>query len=706
MNYNKIIIFVLILVILTVSISSISASDDLNNNTLSVTDNNEILSDSSKTVVVPFDPYNPNDVLLPKIQPAIDSANSGDTIIIKGSPVHVHATINKTLTVLSDGGTIDPCPHHTHEGLTQHGVFYITSKGNGSSIQGFTFINKDKAETPFSILIDGASNISIKDCTMNYLDSSADKFDGIIIKNSNNVILSNLFINNTLNGITIINSTNIYINDCIISYNENQAISIMGSSKNINICNNSILNNGKYGINLSSVNYVNILNNFIENNGISNTDSGSGIYVNTNITKLVVKGNIFLSNGLHAIMYDYRTRNLNNEDGANQLTIIDDNYFSAHTSMIIHHRIYIQNALGNIHYDAENDVYGETGTGNYYEGKSYVYMQHALIYDDIPCGFTYYTTSIPWSLEAPANNGKYDLNLKLSIKQDKKGVYSVLIVDASGAVASDFNAGYFTFYLNNCSSVTPQSGDIFRKILIKNGVATADFRSEYNSYKISGNVITAVFNGISDKIDSNLNIKFNVKDTDLPIYLATQLIASKLTTYPLSDSYFTAKLIDSNKNPISSQMVTFKVNGKTYKVKTDSRGIAKFKVSFTTKKTYSVAISYGGSDDYKSSKLTGYILVKTGSAKSKIQSSNIKIKKNKKKTFSLKLTSSSGKALKNQKITVKVNSKTYSIKTNSKGIAKLSLKFNKVKKYKISMKFLGNANYKAVSKTNTISVVK
>lgn len=240
------------------SISTICAADSSNNQTVSADDsinnlesndinalessvNDDILTDSPKTITIPFDRYNPNDVLLPKIQPAIDSANPGDTIIIEGSPVHVHATINKKLTIIAESGeTIDACPHHTHEGLEEHGVFYITKDGSGSTIQGFTFINKDKAETPFSIYIDGATDITIKDCTMNYTNPDADKLSGIIIKNANNVKLSNLLINNTIYGITIINSSNIDITDCILCYNDNYAITVSGDSKNINIKSNSI----------------------------------------------------------------------------------------------------------------------------------------------------------------------------------------------------------------------------------------------------------------------------------------------------------------------------------------------------------------------------------------------------------------------------------------------------------------------------------
>ena len=742
MKLKNLIIIMLLFYILTIGIGSISAADNLNNDTVSIDDTElildsskdtdigityeeSVLKDSSKIITVPFDPKNPNEVLLPKIQPAIDGANDGDTIIIEGNPVHCHLTINKKLNIVAGSGTIiDPCPHHTHEGLEEYGVFYIPKEGSGSTIQGFTFINKDKSKTPFSILVDGATDITIKDCIMEDNTPSADKYVGIVIKNSNNVKLSNLVISKTINGITIINSTNIEIFNCNITDNENNAISVSGNSKNVNIHDNCIINNGNCAINLSCANYITINNNLIKNNGLKNDDSGSGIYVNTNITKLIVKGNIFINNALHAIMYDYRTRNLNLDSGADQLTIVDDNYFEGHSSMILHHRDYIESTGGNLVYDAENDLFIPSANGTYIEGKSYVYMQNAFIYNDVPCGFTYYTTTIPWTLDAPANNGRYDLSLKLSeIHEIKNGAYQIAIIDSNGQVATDFNSGYFVFFLNDYSTVEPQAGNIYKKAQIKNGVATADFRDVYDSFKTSNNVITAAFPGMSLNVNQNPYKQYKVDDSKIPTYqdsldylsdlntefvskLNSKLTSTGLTTYPLSDSYISVKLVDSNNKPISGQNIVFKFNKKIYTAKTDNNGIAKVKVSLTSKKTYPVIISYMGGKDYDSSQISSKIIVKTGSIKSKIKSSNLKIKKNKKKTFKLKLTSNTGKALSTQKVIIKVNGKQYTVKTNKKGIAKISLKFKKVKKYKIIMKFLGNSKFKAISKANTITVTK
>lgn len=671
--------------------------------------NNEDLGGSApagKTITVVADKSNPNQVLNPTVQPVIDSASPGDTIILKGTFVHCHFTINKTLTIIGQDGTIDPCPHHTHQGIDEFGVFYITEGGSGSVIDGFNFINKDKSKTPFAILISGASDVTIRNCQIDDDTVDVDKYTGIVVENSKNVKLTNLMLDSTINGIRIINSTDVTIDDSLISNAENSAISIVGTSNKVNIYRNNIISNQKSGIYMTAADNVNIVNNLIKDNGNNNSDSGSGIYVNTNITKLVVKGNIFLRNGDHAILYDYRCRNLNADDDAYKLTDVDNNYFEGHSSMILHHRIYVERDYGVLKYDAENDVYGSVGEGKYAESKSYVYMKNAIIFQDTPCGFTYYTNKIPWTLTAPDNNGKYDFNLKLNLKQLKNGVYQVSIVDSKGNAAEDFNSFDMVVFLNDFSTVPPQEGNIYRNVSIQNGMGIADFRDSYASFKTSGNIITAVFQGLSNEVERSFYTQLNVSDSDIPISPETKLSAFELTTYPFSDDYLSAKLFDSKGQPILGEIISFKVNGKTFTATTDNNGIAKVKISLSSKGTYPVDITYMGSDDHNASKTTSSVVVKTGSKKSKIKASNMKVKKNKKKTFRLKLLSGDGKALKSQKVIVKLNGKTSIVNTNGKGIAKMTVKLNKVRKYKIRIDFLGNADFKPVSKTSTIKVVK
>lgn len=59
---------------------------------------------------------------------------------------------------------------------------------------------------------------------------------------------------------------------------------------------------------------------------------------------------------------------------------------------------------------------------------------------------------------------------------------------------------------------------------------------------------------------------------------------------------------------------------------------------------------------------------------------------------------------KGKKITLKVNGKTYRPKTNSKCVAKFTLKLSKKGKYTAKIKFAGDKTYKSSSKSIKITV--
>ena len=113
---------------------------------------------------------------------------------------------------------------------------------------------------------------------------------------------------------------------------------------------------------------------------------------------------------------------------------------------------------------------------------------------------------------------------------------------------------------------------------------------------------------------------------------------------------------------VAGVYVTFKVNGKTYKVKTDKNGYAKISVSLNPKQ-YTVTAVFNGTK--VSNKITVKPVLTT-----KITSN----KKTKMTKFTAKLVNTKGKALKGKKITFKIKGKKYKAKTNNKGIAHLNIR--------------------------------
>ena len=160
------------------------------------------------------------------------------------------------------------------------------------------------------------------------------------------------------------------------------------------------------------------------------------------------------------------------------------------------------------------------------------------------------------------------------------------------------------------------------------------------------------------------------------------------TVYFNSGSKFTVRIIGAGGKDVGEgKTVKFKLNGKTYTVKTNKNGYASVKINLKAKK-YTITTQYG---KYKvSNKIT---------VKSLLSAKNISKKKVKKVTFKAKLVTTKGKIAKGKKITFEFKNKKYSAKTNSKGIASIKLTLNPGK-YKI------HSIYGKCKITNTITIKK
>ena len=185
-----------------------------------------------------------------------------------------------------------------------------------------------------------------------------------------------------------------------------------------------------------------------------------------------------------------------------------------------------------------------------------------------------------------------------------------------------------------------------------------------------------------------------------PSYLTLKNLSYKVT----ATKTLTATFKDKNNKLIKNKKVTFTVNGKTYSATTNSKGVASVKITLNKKGTYTYTAKFAGDSTYsavtKSAKLTVVPLATSLTTK---KYSFKRYAKTKKLTTTLK----SGKTvLKSQKVTFKVNGKTYTAKTNSKGIATVKIKLTKKGTFKYTVKYSGTAKYKAITKTNYVVIKK
>ena len=185
--------------------------------------------------------------------------------------------------------------------------------------------------------------------------------------------------------------------------------------------------------------------------------------------------------------------------------------------------------------------------------------------------------------------------------------------------------------------------------------------------------------------------------------------APKVSTYYKSGKIFKIKLTNTkNKALMNGAKVNIKVfitKNKYYNlIGTSSKGLVQFKITFKPG-TYKVVVS-SADKGYTAKSITSQIKV----SKSPIKMAPTSLKVKKGKYFNVKVTSTkSKKVLSGIKVKVKVYTgkkyKTYTIKTNKKGIASLKIK-QKVGKHKVVLTPYQTKYYTAKKVTKTLKVVK
>ena len=162
--------------------------------------------------------------------------------------------------------------------------------------------------------------------------------------------------------------------------------------------------------------------------------------------------------------------------------------------------------------------------------------------------------------------------------------------------------------------------------------------------------------------------------------------------------YQTVTLKDQFGNAISNKTVHLVLNNAEYTLTTDNDGKVKVQVNIAKAGTYLTAVTFLGDNTYVGQFKTAKVTVSKQTAKLTVAKKTYKAKaKTKKVTATFK--SANGKAIKNKKITFKVKGKTYTAKTNAKGVATVNVKLTKKGTFTVTAKFAGDDTYKAVSKS-------
>ena len=167
--------------------------------------------------------------------------------------------------------------------------------------------------------------------------------------------------------------------------------------------------------------------------------------------------------------------------------------------------------------------------------------------------------------------------------------------------------------------------------------------------------------------------------------------------------YFKGVLKDALGIVLPNKEILISYNGKTYKKTTDKNGAFKFQLNIKKAGSYSISAYYLGDNIFKASYATAKITVTKQTPKITAKKATYKVK-TKKKLIKATFKSAKNHPVKGKLIKFTVKGKTYSAKTNKKGIASVNIKLAKKGTYKVAVKFAGDTTYNKVTKKITLKI--
>ena len=252
------------------------------------------------------------------------------------------------------------------------------------------------------------------------------------------------------------------------------------------------------------------------------------------------------------------------------------------------------------------------------------------------------------------------------------------------------------------------------KVNDENGTGIANKTVKFKINNVTTNVKTTS-KGIAKLLVKESEGKYTVKYTfSQPGYVKTtgstkilvvsttksKLTASGCTAYYKLKNFFVVTLTVGELK-LSGREIKVTINKKTYTNKTNSKGRAYFAIGLNKGK-YVAKYSYAGEKNIKKSSGKATIIVKKISTEFK-KANNVIYRHKTSGTFKVKLVDARGNLLKDKNVKYTFNKKSYTKKTNSKGIINVNFKLTQGA-YTLKLKFKETSVYKKTTKSYTIKV--
>ena len=605
MNNKKIFVSFLLVVLIALSVASVSAEDatdavalsDDTEDTVEVTDDADVISAET---------YHPADNTSSAVQTAINSAvNSRDTVDLSNYAEYDFGsdsvTIDKSNVILKGNGTTVIKGHGANAQGKGNAIIYIT--GSNVTIQGITFIDTHPSNNftyggtvyGAAVQFNGATGGLLSDCIFNDFNSAA------IVQRSHNVVLENNYIKGGY--------TTIIANDPTVNVETgSKSFNIYGQSDNIVVRGNTFEGQVLDAVSIAQGSGANIVENNIF---IGNTYS---MYFGGDATKKsVIRNNTFRNCGYFKEgEVEWKLLPIISiQKASNDISIVDN------TFEVLDNTIAVAAEQGNEAHGFPSSLGNINVTGNVITKDptiSNVTLFHVLIRDGeklntfAPLVVKDNTLNGAAGLIVETMSGNVLINANEAVIQPtisyetsiettdvnytvgESGVLKVALKDAKGNGLANKSLSVFI------------NGETKNLITDANGSATLDVTFDSaNTY-----YATVLFMGDDDYKASTGSAKITVNAKPVPpsptpapaTKKATTLTAKKATLKVKKAKKIKVTLKSSGK-AVSGKTITIKVNKKTFKAKTNSKGVATIKVKVTKKGKFTATVKFAGDKTYK-----------------------------------------------------------------------------------------------------------
>ena len=264
-----------------------------------------------------------------------------------------------------------------------------------------------------------------------------------------------------------------------------------------------------------------------------------------------------------------------------------------------------------------------------------------------------------------------------------------------------FNSSEISFKLSVYNASNREVSEYDNTLMPTAKMTTSATKGTVNNYAILGNSVEYIASELG-----TASVTAKIENIEYTINLINT-IANPHLSVPSEEINYGENLIRLSYNEKATGTVNITLkgkNGNNYKFENLELKNAKKKKKNILPDEYNIIVEYSGDTNFYDANANGKLIVKKATPKLTAKAKAFKLK-NKTKKYKVTLKDNKGNALKNKKVTLKVNGKTYTAKTNSKGVATFKLsKLTKKGTFTAVVTYEGNKYYKKVTKKPKITV--